>query len=305
MSFGDRFLVQPDRLPTAATSRPWGECSIALDVAGPVCFSGLSTRQLAAAEARYGAGVACVASSGASSIPVVYCRRLEREAFVLFDRTGWDYTIDLDPTLDTVAIAGYGFAGLIRLAPSLAGTLWTCEDDSSEFPAVIENFYRVFTAYQALDLGGVLLHSAAILEDGQASVFFGHSGAGKSTLAGNALKAGHAILSDDLNLVLGGGSPTVRRVPFAGTYGRAPAGRETYPLRAIIRLKQGENGRHRLSGAKAFGTLIAAAPFINRDPHRYERLAAIAEALVQQFAPWQAEAAREGFDRRLLDPPGQ
>ena len=306
MTFGSRFLVHPDHFPAATTGQPWGERSVTLDVASPVCFVGLNTKQLAAVEARYGSDLAGVGPPDGSVVPVVQCLRLERETFVLFDRTGWEYTVDLDAAAERVLIVGYNFAGLIRLSPFLAGTFWTCEDDDNEFRAAIENFYRTFTAYQALALGGILLHSAAVVYEGRAFVFFSHSGAGKSTLAGNAVQAGHTILSDDLNLVLaGGGVPTVRRVPFAGTYGRAQAKQEIYPLAALIRLKQGVNVRRRLSPATAFAAMIGSSPFVNRDPYRYPRLAEVADDLLERFTPWQVEAAREGFDQSLLEPPAE
>lgn len=303
MTFGERFLARPERFPDSVGGKPWGEHVVTLDVAGPVCFSGLNDTQLAAVEARYGRVTEDTVQADVPGRPRIRCLRMERAEFIDFDRTGWEYTVDLDPAAERLRVAGYLFAGMIRLAPGLEGAFWTCEDGSDEFPGVIENFYRIFTAYHALEQGGILLHSAGVVHGGQAYVFVGHSGAGKSTLVGNALRQGYDILSDDLNLVLAGEAPAVRRVPFAGTYGRAPAGNESWPLGGIIRLKKGDNTRRRLSLAVATAAIIGSSPFVNRDPYRDEQLADLAEALARRLEPWEAAAAREGFDRNLLEPP--
>lgn len=293
MTFGHRFLRRPRSFPADTAGEVWGEKSTTLDIAGPTRFSGLTEAQLATVQERYGRGVGD-GHPGVPSLSRVLCMRLDRDALVRFDRAGWEYTLDLDATPDRLRVAGYNFLGLVLFSPALGGALWTCEDGGDEFANAFENFYRIFTAYQALELGGILLHSAGIVRDGRAFLFFGHSGSGKSTLAGNARKHGYGILSDDLNLILPGGTPTARRIPFAGTYGRGPAGDETYPLAAIIRLTKGENARRRLSRAAALAGILGSAPFVNRDPHRYERLEAIAEGLVNQFAPWEIAAAQEG-----------
>lgn len=303
MTFGDRFLRRPSGFPTGIGGEAWGENSITLDIAGPIRFSGLREDQLAAVRERYGRGLGDDDPAGVPGLSHVRCMRLPREELVLFDRTGWEYTLDLDATPERVRIAGYNFLGVVLLGPTLGGALWICEDGNDEFISAFENFYRVFTAYQALDRGGVLLHSAGILRDGQAILFFGHSGAGKSTLAGNALRDGLGILSDDLNLILPGKTPTVRRVPFAGTYGQGPAGDEGFPLAAILSLRQGDNERRRLSRAAALVGIIGSAPFVNRDPYRHDRLAEIAEGLVSRFEPWEIAAAREGPGWDDLDAP--
>ena len=44
----------------------------------------------------------------------------------------------------------------------------------------------------------LVLHGAAVLNDGAISVFVGDSGAGKSTLAAHLAKRGHAVITDDV-----------------------------------------------------------------------------------------------------------
>lgn len=290
MSFGERFLHYPDLFPARAVGEAWGPHSLTLDIAGPVCFKGLSQAQLSAAEQRFGCSAE---TSDATVIPVRVIRMREQE-FILFDRTGWTYTLDIDYQSNHVRISGYNFAGLISFKPTPSAALWTFEESSDEFPSIFENFYRILVAYQALFRGGLLLHSAGILLGGKAHVCYGHSGAGKSTLSGLALQTGHQILSDDLNLIVDVDNPRVRRIPFAGEFGRAPIGPEIHPLGGLYRLRQGENQRERISPAMAFGSIIASAPFVNRDPYRYARMAEITERLLENFEPAQLTFSKKG-----------
>lgn len=292
MSFGELFLHYPDLFPARPAGEAWGPHSLTLNIAGPVCFNGFSQAQLEAARKRFGDAGSDVSTS---QPPVqVNVMRMDKEEFILFDRSGWNYTLDIDYAPDKVRIAGYNFTGLIRLKPELEAVLWTCEDDSIEFPSVFENFYRILVAYQALDRGGILLHSTGIVLGGKAHICYGHSGAGKSTLAGLALESGHGILSDDLNLIIGMDKPQVRRIPFAGDFGRVPDGPEIHPLGGLFRLQQGENSRKQISPAEAFGSMIASAPFVNRDPYRFARLAEITERLLNKFTPSQLTFSKQG-----------
>ena len=54
------------------------------------------------------------------------------------------------------------------------------------------------------------------------------------------------------------------------------------PLRALLRLAKGPEERLRpLSPAAAFAGLVAAAPFVNRDPWRREALLGVLERLAR------------------------
>ncbi len=292
MSFGERFLHYPDLFPARPAGEPWGEQTLSLNIAGPACFKGLNANQLEAARNRFGDSDSEIA---ADQPPVnVNVMQMEEEEYILFDRTGWEQSLDLDFLPDKVRIAAYNFIGLIQLQPKLEATLWTCDAGDEEFPSIFENFYRVLVAYQALERGGILLHSAGILLDGKAQICYGHSGAGKSTLTRLAVQSGHEILSDDLNLIVDLDEPQVRRIPFAGDFGRVPVGAEIHPLGGVFRLKQGENNREQLSPAVAFSSLIASSPFVNRDPYRYERVAEITEKLLSKFSPSQLTFSKQG-----------
>jgi hypothetical protein len=58
---------------------------------------------------------------------------------------------------------------------------------------------RVFFTTHLLDLGGVMIHGASVVSEGNAYLFFGVSGAGKTTTA--RLSAPRQILSDELTIL--------------------------------------------------------------------------------------------------------
>jgi hypothetical protein len=66
--------------------------------------------------------------------------------------------------------------------------------------------YLLGTVFGALlhQLGRLPLHASAIAVDGCAFAFCGHSGAGKSTLAAALQRRGHALLCDDIGVVVPG-----------------------------------------------------------------------------------------------------
>lgn len=82
--------------------------------------------------------------------------------------------------------------------------------------------------------GGLLVHSAGVVIDGNAYLFHGVSGAGKSTLAGFMSE----VLSDELVAVQRG---RARATGFWGTLDAVDAPAGDYPLRATIELARGED----------------------------------------------------------------
>lgn len=158
----------------------------------------------------------------------------------------------------------------------MEGKVWSCTEAGEEFLGVVENHLRVLTAYHLLTRDGLLLHSSGVVEGEAAYLFLGRSGAGKTTVARLSQAGGRDVLSDDMNAVVAAGAkPRVLPVPFAGELEPTPRGRalEKLPLAALLRLRKGR--RHHLqtlSPSEGMATLTACSPFVNRDPHRQERL---------------------------------
>ncbi len=102
----------------------------------------------------------------------------------------------------------------------------------------VENILRVATAWLAVMRGGLLMHSASIVDAGRACLFFGQSGSGKSTIS--ALTRRGRVVSDDLTLILPGpdGRPHVVGTPFRGTYTAGSPVTGRFPVRAGFRLRK-------------------------------------------------------------------
>jgi hypothetical protein len=236
---------------------------------GPYVVTGLSAEQEAVTRERFSGF--CL---GAPMQEGVECRmfRAAAEEFRPIDTRGFELTLDLDHGERAVLVAGLGLMARLEWKPTLSAGLWTASPADDAFPGALENVLRVLAAYRLAEEGGALLHSAGVVEDDGAWLFVGRSGAGKTTLSRLSLDEGHTVLSDDLNAVLPSATGfVVAAVPFAGDY-RGSAGK-VLSLAAVCQLRQGErHGLSALSRAEGLAALVAAAPYVNQDPHRVDRL---------------------------------
>jgi hypothetical protein len=280
MTFGGGFLHVPDLFPGRSSGEPWGDRAVTLDVAGgPYLFSGLSAVQEEAVRHRF-SGL-CRGGSGAAAVASRVFRAPAAD-FLDRDVRGWEYTLDLEPSPAGARLAGLRLMARLDGWPDLAGALWTCETAGEEWSAaVFENFLRVLVAYRLAAQGGALIHSAGVTGGEGAFLLLGRSGAGKTTASRLCLARGAAVLSDDLNAVrLGAAGAELQKLPFTGDLGDRSGAPATVPLRALVRLAKGEEEALRpLSPASALAGLVAAAPYVNRDPWRREALLAALERL--------------------------
>ncbi len=278
MSFGAAFLREPDLFPARRSGEPWGGESVTIDfAAGPYRFEGLGPEQAAIVRERFGDR-----SGGGAAAVTTPVFRAAASDFLEIDPRGWEWTLDLDHRPDAVRMAGRGFMARLDWRPELVGALWTAVEGPL-FQELFENYFRILAAYRLAERGGALLHSAGIVDGGEAFVFFGRSGAGKSTISRLGLAAGRLVLSDDLNALCSAGRRTVvEKVPFAGDLGQTRTPRESYPLRSLLALEKGaESGRRTVSAGRTLAALIACAPYLNRDPYRLDRLTANLERLIR------------------------
>ncbi|HVG10014.1 MAG TPA: hypothetical protein VNM67_20095, partial [Thermoanaerobaculia bacterium] len=187
------------------------------------------------------------------------------------DTRGWEYGLDFDSGPSSVRLAGLDIVGRLDWRPMLRGALWTPVGGGDRFPGIFENFCRVLVAYRLHELGGAVIHGAAVVDGGEARLFAGPSGAGKSTVSRMAVERGLTVLSDDLNALLPGS--ILAGLPFTGDLENGGGSRARYPLRALLRLEKDTEDRLRpLGRAETAACLLACSPFVNADPARHAAL---------------------------------
>ena len=265
MSFGASFLHNPDLFPARPAGEPWGDRELVLDLpGGPYRFAGLSAEQVEAALDRFGD----LRLEG-DGIVTTTLFRAAAEGFREIDTRGWEYGMEMDPGPTSVRLAGMDLLGRLDWRPDLRGTLWTPVAGGERFPGIFENFCRVLVAYRLHEIGGAVIHGAAVVDGDDAFLFAGPSGAGKSTVSRMALESGRTVLSDDLNALLPG--PILAGLPFTGDLERGDRGQ--FPLRALFRLEKDVDDRLLpMSRAQTAACLMACSPFVNADHHRHGAL---------------------------------
>jgi len=153
---------------------------------------------------------------------------------------------------------------------------------SPPFLQAVENVLRWTVADLALESEGFVLHSAGIVRQGKAFLFFGPSGAGKSTVA--SLSPGCPLLSDDLVLLLKrDGRFLAATTPFAGTLPQGEKHPGIFPLAGLFRLRKAPEDRlEALPRPLAVASLAAACPFVTAAADREGRLIPLLEDLTGQ-----------------------
>jgi hypothetical protein len=298
-SYGS-YLVDPETFPRGREGEPWGDATFALRLAGrDIRIQGLSERQYETlVDLWSGFDANAPSAREATSVSLF---RVPAARFRRFDPRGWSYALEFDYGPTHTHITGIDLMGRIDWEERLAGSLWATSEEPECFHGVMENFLRVLLAHAVLLDGGVLLHSAAVVEASGARVFVGHSGAGKSTIASLALASGRKVLSDDLNVVLPGSEGfLLAGSPFHGDVGDRRDG--SYPLRGLFRLAKGRLDAVRPMGAgEAVASLVAASPFVNHSPHLAEVLWSNVSSLARSVPTGVLTFRREGTFWNLLD----
>jgi len=244
----------------------FGDGTVCIDVLGLQAeLSGLDDELETLIRRRYKAFLADAPSQAAARIRV--CRS-EAPGFLEW-RPGQDVTHRLETEWDgNLRIHSYGFSA--KWDPvGRTGVLCLAPEPENRRELSFENFLRVVYSWLALDSGGFLFHSSALVpEDGKAYLFFGPSGAGKTTCC--ILSEGIARpINDDLVLLHwseSSGGWRAAAVPFTGKYGREEAG-NSYPVAAMFRLVQSVDTRTEpLSTAAAVVEVLSSCPFMEERP---------------------------------------
>ena len=205
-----------------------------------------------------------------------------------------------------IEVTGVNFQARLPLqGDSGQASLDVAREDDLVLANVIENFLRILSAHQALVQGGLVLHSAGLVFEGQAWIFAGRSGVGKTTLTRKAHSSGAIVLSDDVNLLL-----PVRdgyrayAVPFTGEFGRSlnhTEGEDSYPVAGVVLLEQGEQlAAHRVTRATATARLLVGCPFVNTDEAETDRLLDNLEGLATRLPVIRLQNRREDTVENIM-----
>ena len=304
MTFGQRYIEGPLPETVAPGGTEWGPRHLIADLpGGPYRLDGLSPEQVAALSRRWAGfilpeGTAHVAGS-----------RVLRESpgrFRRFGLAGVELTLEARHWPEAVELAGYDLlARLDWSSARLHGTLSTSAEDPETFAGIAETLLRAAVAYRLREIGGVLLHGAAVVHSGLAYVFYGPSGSGKTTIAGNCAASGDAVVSDDLNaFVLLDGRHVVLPLPFCGDL-KGPSTSRPTPVAALCRLRQATTERAVPSGTSAaVSSLFACSPFVNCDPHRTERLLEFLDGAVRRVPAMELSFMRDSLPWKALSAAG-
>lgn len=202
----------------------------------------------------------------------------------------WLFT-EPDPTAPghwRVRVCTYTLAASFSTAGGRGSAVFSATPfDGDPRERAVENILRVATAWLALARGGLLMHSASIVRDGRAWLFFGQSGAGKSTLAASTSRG--QVVSDDLTLLLpdSAGRMEVVGSPFRGTYTAGHPVQGRFPVVAALRLRWAAASRpaevERLDHHTAMSEAIANLPFVVDQLPRHPELFAIIEKALGAF----------------------
>lgn len=171
-----------------------------------------------------------------------------------------------------------GFSGTINLRAG-EGELRVGAENHS---VCVENYLRMANSILVLEAGGIQLHSAGVVRNGQGFVFFGPADAGKTTSA--TFSTDYRILSDDQNVLMPGTTGvTVVGVPFHSVACPVETVPGTAPIGRILRLIQDETTFITpIADATAVAMLASQSPFVNTLPDLTDRLLYNCEEIVKR-----------------------
>jgi hypothetical protein len=218
--------------------------------------------------------------------------------FKIDSRRPYEYTIDFFHSPEFLDFSAYHFAARIPLdggEPVLA--LGECPIETMQ--GEVENFLRVYTSILLLKKDAVLLHSSAVIVDGEAFIFFGHSGAGKSTSALLFHEIGYPVLSDDLNILFKRSEKWfVQASPFISEVKKVQAG--VFPIKRIFFLFQSsQNAIQEVPPPQQMAYLYSNLVVVNEIPGLHSDMMGLIGSFVSQvkvsalhfindkeFVPW-------------------
>lgn len=223
-----------------------------------ILLDGLDEALASGLEARFGGFF----SSEVSAAPTATVRFLDAgtDPFLELREPGEGYRIEAFGPQAARVVASYHFA-VAEPSPATYRVALV-RGDAEPVARTADNVLRFVTARLAASSGGLAVHGAGLVLDGDAFLFLGPSGSGKSTAM--SLVAGATSLGDDFALILPGGDGLVAPAqPFdnSETVESRPTSGE-FPLRGILRLSHADRTRVETpSTLAAVSSLLGCAAF--------------------------------------------
>ena len=274
MTITNTYLTNPEWSPAPGDGTACGEHDLYIDfVGGPYHVLGLNDQQ--AEQVRKHFAEACVTEPLHKSEAVnIHVYRAPEGNFHLPDPPPLYRTFELDAQQDRVRIVGENLYAVIDLSGIISGHLWTIDHEDNFHDNTFENYFRMLVTYRLMESGGMLLHSAGIVNRNEAYLFPGRSEDGKSTLSKLSIEEGRTVLSDDMNAVTWhDGHPFVEKVPFTGDLKRTWTRSSSYPLKALFAIRKSDKTSvGELSQSRTLTLLTSCTPYINADAHRMSQL---------------------------------
>ena len=264
--------MRPALFPRRLSAEPLGEEAVAVSIAGvSFVFEGLDDGRARAMRKRYESWLEETISDASVTTRVL---GVDEGDFRPFPGRGEEITTEVIPDVAGATLFGPLWMAWIDLGERIQGVLYLPPGRERFGEGAIENYLRVLAGHALLREGGVIVHSAAVVDRSEAHLFPAASGSGKSTLSRMSVAEGRHVLSDDMNaLVRRGGRTCVEQVPFTGDSSRERVPGGPFPLSAVYRLRKGEStALAPLGRTEALGLLFAECPSLNSDPDRQDLL---------------------------------
>ena len=160
-------------------------------------------------------------------------------------------------------------------------------------PFAVESFLRICYSFLAVKHGGLLLHSAGVVRNGNGYIFPGISGTGKSTIASLATER-EIVLSDEMVVVRKTGkSHLIYSTPFYGTNESADSNSNAPLKAAFLPVKDDKVYIKETKPSQALAKLLASVLFFGQEPGINQRLMDVSSDIVAQVPFYEMHFQRD------------
>lgn len=164
------------------------------------------------------------------------------------------------------------------------------------FCALLEQVIRFAFACHVVWRGGILLHSASVLEGHQVYLFPGHSGEGKTTLSVISKGQGRAVVCDDMNVLWNrDGRWWVEGFPRFGAVAENYSVMPARPLAGVAVLKHGQKKNWgRVKSSVVVKKLLSCSAYVNTLDNYVAEMLGRYSLLMESAETWEVTFSKAG-----------